>query len=234
MKVTLIAHTPDPERVVAAAARLCYSDCGATELMDTMEQPKIEAFLAKLADVGHDSPVEHVTFTFAVEGVSRVLSHQLVRHRIASYSQKSQRYVREGQFEYITPPGIAADPEANALFTRTMQEIQAAYNQLAVVVHREDARYVLPNACETKLVITMNARSLKNFFELRCCQRAQWEIRRLAIAMLREVRVVAPNLFCKAGPACVSRGICREGAMSCGRLARIQAGERLAETEEEV
>lgn len=222
MKVSLIAHTPDPERVVAAAARLCYSPVGATEVLEGLTDEQTARFLDKLAEAGHESPTEHASFTFAIEGVSRALSHQLVRHRIASYSQKSQRYVREDEFEYVTPPSIAAVPEAQELFRRTMAELRQAYSRLAELVPREDARYVLPNACETSLVVTMNARSLKNFFELRCCTRAQWEIRQLAEAMLAEVRRVAPNLFRLAGPTCETRGYCREGRMTCGRLAKAK------------
>ncbi|MDI6872206.1 MAG: FAD-dependent thymidylate synthase [Bacillota bacterium] len=223
MKVTLVAYTPDPERVVAAAARLCYSPVGAAELLEGLTDEEVGKFLDKLAEAGHDSPTEHASFTFAVEGVSRALTHQLVRHRIASYSQQSQRYVREDQFDYVMPPSIAAIPQARDLFRRTMADLRDAYSRLVELVPREDARYVLPNACETKVVVTMNARSLKNFFELRCCTRAQWEIRQLAEAMLAEVRKVAPNLFRLAGPTCVARGYCREGRMTCGRLAKAKA-----------
>jgi thymidylate synthase (FAD) len=222
MKVSLIAHTPDPERVVAAAARLCYSPVGAAVLLEGLTGEEVGRFLDKLAEAGHESPAEHASFTFAVEGVSRALSHQLVRHRIASYSQQSQRYVREDQFDYVTPPSIAKSREGRELFQRTMADLREAYRRLVELVPREDARYVLPNACETKFVITMNARSLKNFFELRCCTRAQWEIRQLAEAMLAEVRKVAPRLFRRAGPACETRGACREGRMTCGRLAKAK------------
>lgn len=220
LSVFLIAHTPDPERVVAAAARLCYSQVGATELLSGLTDAEVLQRLDHLAESGHESPIEHATFTFAVEGVSRALTHQLVRHRLASYSQQSQRYVRENQFDFVLPPSIAARPETRDLFLQTMAELREAYGRLAALVPREDARYVLPNACESKIVLTMNARSLKNFFELRCCTRAQWEIRALAQAMLAEVRKVAPNLFRLAGPTCETRGYCREGRMSCGRLAK--------------
>jgi len=146
------------------------------------------------------------------------MTHQLVRHRIASYSQQSQRYVRLEEFAYIVPPSIEQDPAALELYRKTMDEVRAAYKQLASMVHQEDARYVLPNACETKMVLTFNCRSLYNFFEHRCCARAQWEIRRLANLMLAEVKKVAPLLFAKAGPACTVRGTCPEGKMSCGRI----------------
>lgn len=225
MKVELIAYTSDPEAVVASAARICYSDIGASELKENLGREEIKKFLKKLISLGHLSPLEHASFTFAIEGVSRALSHQLVRHRIASYSQKSQRYVDEENFEYIIPPSIAADPDALELYRTRMEEIRSAYRELARIVPREDARYILPNATETKLVCTFNARSLWNFFRLRCCRRAQWEIRELAEGMRREVRRVAPTLFALAGPSCETEGICWEGSMSCGRAREIRRRE---------
>ncbi|EAX46654.1 thymidylate synthase, flavin-dependent [Thermosinus carboxydivorans Nor1] len=227
MKVKLINHTPEPERAVAMAARLCYSPVGAAQLAETMSDEQIQRLVAKIISLGHLSTLEHVTFTFAIEGVSRVLTHQLVRHRIASYSQQSQRYVKEHDFEYILPPTISANPAAKEKFAALMETIRGVYDELvALGVHQEDARYVLPNATETKIVVTMNARSLLHFFQLRCCSRAQWEIRRLAEAMLAEVRQVAPLLFAKAGPTCVTAGYCSEGEMSCGRLGRLTQKDR--------
>jgi thymidylate synthase (FAD) len=223
MKVTLIHHTPSPERTVAMAARLCYSPAGAEELAESMSEQQVSRLVDKITELGHLSTLEHVSFTFAVEGVSRVLTHQLVRHRIASYSQQSQRYVKEHDFEYIVPPTIAANPVAKAKFDTLMGTIRQSYDELvALGVHQEDARYCLANATETKIVITMNARALLHFFQLRCCSRAQWEIRRLAEAMLAAVRQVAPLLFAKAGPTCVTDGICSEGELTCGRLAAIK------------
>ncbi len=222
MKVKLIKYTPEPERAVAMSARLCYSAVGAEELEQSMPEAQVDKLIAKLSEMGHLSTFEHVSFTFAIEGISRVLTHQLVRHRIASYSQQSQRYVGEHGFEYIMPPTVAARPEAKAKFDALMSQVQQVYSELVGLgVHQEDARYVLANATETKIVVTMNARSLLHFFEKRCCQRAQWEIRNLANAMLAEVQAVAPRLFAKAGPACVASGHCPEGQMSCGRLAGI-------------
>ncbi len=218
MKVKLINHTPDPDRTVAAAARLCYSPVGAEEIADGLTQQDVERLLSMLVEMGHWSPTEHVSFTFAVEGVSRALTHQLVRHRIASYSQQSQRYIKLEHFDYIVPPSIERDPAALELFNSMMDQIFAAYKHLASMVHHEDARYILPNACETKIVLTFNCRSLFNFFEHRCCERAQWEIRRLAGLMLAEVKKAAPVLFARAGPSCTFRGTCPEGKMSCGRL----------------
>ncbi|HBG21865.1 MAG: FAD-dependent thymidylate synthase [Syntrophaceticus sp.] len=222
MNVELIAYTPDPEAAVAAAARLCYSDCGAADLKKGMSREEMTSLLKRLISMGHLSPAEHASFTFAIDGVSRSLSHQLVRHRIASYSQKSQRYVSESNFFYITPPSIAEDPEATAVFEQVMGDLQEAYGKLADIVPREDARYLLPNAVETKLVCTMNARSLYNFFRMRCCCRAQWEIRALAQEMREIVRQIAPDLFALAGPSCETEGICWEGKFSCGRAREVR------------
>lgn len=224
MKVTLINYTSHPDETVAAAAKLCYSPVGAEKLMENFSPGEAEKFLAQLLELGHLSPIEHISFTFAIEGVSRVLSHQLVRHRIGvAYSQKSQRYVKEKQFEYIMPPSIAKSPETRRIFKEQMSKVQESYNELLKIVSAEDARYVLPNATETKLVVTYNGRSLHHFFQLRCCQRAQWEIRLLAELMLAEVRKVAPGVFKKAGATCTTQGICFEGDMSCGRIDNIQS-----------
>ena len=220
MHVELIAWTPQPEQTVAAAARLCYSSASAADIVRTMAPEKTKTFVTKLVEMGHQSPLEHVSFTFAVDGVSRALSHQLVRHRIASYSQKSQRYVEEKNFEWIMPPSIEKNVAAKELFEAQIEQIRQCYAKLCEAVPREDARYILPNACETKLVVTMNTRSLLHFFKVRCCRRAQWEIQLLAGKMLAEVRKVAPELFKVAGPPCVTEKICPEGEMSCGRLQR--------------
>lgn len=233
MKVTLLAHTPDAEKTVATAAKLCYSASGIENIADGLDAEATEKFITMLSSLGHESPIEHISFTFGIEGVSRALTHQLVRHRIASYSQKSQRYVSENAFEYITPPAIAEDEKSNALFDETMDMIQQCYEKISSALTdkyindgmdkksatkkaAEDARFVLPNACETKIVVTMNARSLMNFFHHRCCERAQWEIRALADEMLRLVKEVAPSIFKYAGPSCV-KGACPEGKMSCGK-----------------
>lgn len=246
MKVVLLAHTPQPEQTVAAAARLCYSDTGVEELRDAISLERAEQFVEMLDGFGHESPVEHVTFTFGIEGVSRSFLAQVTRHRIASYSVQSQRYVRQDQFVYITPPAIAADPALEAEYQAAMQQSIDAYNRLADALAAkyvpeflaqgltekaahskaekkaiEDARYVLPNACETKMVLTMNVRSLRNFFRLRCCNRAQWEIRAVATEMLRLCCEVAPSLFRTAGPSCCC-GSCTEGKMSCGKAKEVQ------------
>ncbi|MTV49500.1 FAD-dependent thymidylate synthase [Heliobacillus mobilis] len=218
MEVSLIAHTPEPERTVAAAARLCYSPDDPQALLEGMNEARALALLDKLVAMGHLSPLEHASFTFSVSGISRAMSHQLVRHRIASYSQRSQRYVRENDFDYVMPPSVARQPEARDKFDRLMQTIADAYAELTALVPPEDARYVLPNACTTAIVCTFNTRSLYNFFEHRLCRRAQWEIRQVAEKMLEEVRRVAPRLFAGAGAPCEVKGICPEGAMSCGKL----------------
>ena len=218
MKVELIQHTPDPEKVVAAAARLCYSSDPVSELLEQLDGDKVVSFVRKLQEMGHLSPFEHVSFQFSIDGVSRALSHQLVRHRIASYSQRSQRYVEEEGFEFVLPPSIKRDPKALERFKSVMGRLQEDYQELLNCVPAEDARYVLPNACTTSLMATFNVRSLLNFFEHRTCIRAQWEIRSLAEEMLELVRKVAPNLFYEAGPTCITRGVCHQGSYSCGRL----------------
>ncbi|MBP2628314.1 MAG: Thymidylate synthase thyX [Firmicutes bacterium] len=224
MKIKLISHTPDPERLVAMSARLCYSPVGAEDLVDTMSEAQVESLLNKIVEMEHLSTFEHVSFTFAIEGISRVLTHQLVRHRIASYSQQSQRYVSEHEFEYIMPPTIGANSLAKEKFEQLMNIIRSTYDELITIgINKEDARYCLANATETKIVVTMNARTLLHFFQLRCCVRAQWEIRRLAELMLAEVKKVAPLLFKKAGPTCVTNNYCGEGSLTCGRLAAMQA-----------
>ena len=222
LKVTLLEHTPDPERVVAMAARLCYSSSGAAELAEKLSDERVKEMVEKIVKLGHASCLEHVSFTFGIEGVSRVLTHQLVRHRIASYDQQSQRYVAAHGFQYITPPTIAEKPEAKAKFDALMQKIRATYDELTEMgVPKEDARYVLANAAETKILVTMNARTLLHFFNLRCCNRAQWEIRAMAYEMLRLVKEVAPTLFYNAGASCVNTGRCPEGAMTCGKFSEM-------------
>ncbi|GAB7140240.1 FAD-dependent thymidylate synthase [Deferribacterales bacterium RsTz2092] len=209
------------ELVAALAAKLCYSGASIAELSDKVSASDQKGFLGKLRSLGHESVFEHVSFSFGVEGVSRVLTHQLVRHRLASYSQQSQRYVRFDNFSYVTPPSISGSslaPKYDAL----MNSLNSFYSELASSgIPAEDARYVLPNACETKIVITMNARELLHFFKLRCCNRAQWEIRELAMQMLRLVKGKSPTIFALAGPACVG-GACSEGGMTCGKAVEVR------------
>lgn len=246
LQVQLLSYTPEPEKIITGAAKLCYSSLGVGELFEQIDNPAQERFIRMLLTMGHESPVEHVSFTFGIEGVSRSLLAQLTRHRIASYSVKSQRYVQEGQFRYVIPPGIEEIPEARSIFIRAMEEDQRHYDELTGLLWQrhyaqllaagespegarakaekkaiEDARFILPNACETRLIMTMNARSLFNFFHHRCCRRAQWEIYSLAKEMLRLVRGVAPTLFKDAGPRCLT-GPCPEGKLSCGEREAVR------------
>ena len=217
LKVTLLAHTPDADKLVAAAAKLCYSAADVDTLMDGLTADKVEAMCQKLADLGHESPIEHASYTFAVEGVSRALLAQLTRHRIASYSVQSQRYVDKAGFDYVIPPSIEGNDEAKDIFNRCITTLDLCYQELRIIgIPAEDARFVLPNACDTRIIFSMNARSLHNFFKLRCCNRAQWEIRAMADEMLRLCREVSPVLFKSAGPSCAVTGKCSEGSMCCG------------------
>ena len=230
MQVNLIAHTNDPEKTIAAAAKLCYSDAHISTLMDGLTPEKTAAFLQKLSDLGHASPIEHASFTFGIEGVSRTFLAQITRHRIASFSVQSQRYVsyKDG-FGYIVPPAIAAlGEDAAAEYRGQMAQMQQWYEEwqerlgAAGEKSNEDARFVLPGACETRIMLTMNARELRHFFALRMCSRAQWEIRALAESMFALCYKEAPALFEDAGPECLRRG-CPEGAKSCGRQAEMRA-----------
>lgn len=218
LKVKLIAHTPDADKLVAAAAKLCYACSDVDTLMDNLTAEKVEGFINRLAEFGHESPIEHASYTFAVEGVSRALLAQLTRHRIASYSVQSQRYVDKSDFDYVIPPSIAARKETRIAFEGLMESVNKYYAYLSSYgdIPNEDARFVLPNACDTRIIFTMNARSLHNFFRLRCCNRAQWEIRAMADEMLKLCREVSPALFKHAGPSCAVTGKCSEGAMCCG------------------
>lgn len=239
LKVSLISHTPNPEKVVAAAAKLCYSNSDINSLYDGLTDEKTTSFVQMLTALGHESPLEHISFTFGIENVSRALLAQLTRHRIASYSVQSQRYVRAKNFEFVVPPEIENLKVAKDEFLQAMEESLSHYENLTnLLIEKhtltfinegkdectakkmaekkaiEDARFVLPNAATTKIICTFNARSLLNFFTHRCCNRAQWEIRELAQEMLKLVKPICPSIFKKAGPACL-RGACSEGKMSC-------------------
>ena len=211
LNVVLLRHTPEPEEVVAMAAKLCYSASGVDELKQKIEAKDQAAFVEKLAAIGHLSPIEHVSFSFGIEGISRACSHQLVRHRVASYSQQSQRYVKEEQFDYVVPPSIKEDSALVKEFEKCMAEAQENYTRVLKRLEelgykgetgQQDARYLLPNAAETKIVVTMNARELLHFFRVRTCNRAQWEIREMAERMLALVKGVAPTIFGKSGTGC--------------------------------
>lgn len=291
LKVKILEYTPNGEKLIASASKLCYSDVGIDEIQEDLTPENTDKFLNMLMSIGHASPIEHVSFTFAVEGISRVLSHQLVRHRLASFSQQSQRYVGLENFEYIIPQQIEDNKRAKEIFIKTMEQDKKAYNDIVneLTYHKilesdkyenfckivadysgiddgdgnwcftiaykdmineedesmfkeyihmfkenfktessriekqviEDARYVFPNACETKLVFTMNIRSLLHFINLRACTRAQNEIRELAIEILKQVKPIYPTLFRTAGPGCVS-GKCPEGKMSCGKQLKMK------------
>jgi len=218
MQVSLLYHTQDPERAVATAARLCYAPVGAAELMENMSSEEVAKVLKTIMKSGHHSALEHASYTFAVDGVSRALTHQLVRHRLASYNQQSQRYVTlRGEPEVVIPESISTDGELFAVFHTAVDTAYNAYQTLLDAgVPAEDARYVLPNACISKIVVTMNVRELLHFLELRCCHRAQWEIQELGNKMLELVEPTAPYIFMDAGAPC-RRGPCTEGTMTCGQ-----------------
>lgn len=217
MNVELLQYPENPERAVATAARLCYAPVGAKELMDTMPEERVHSVLSTIMSSGHFSTLEHVSYTFAVDGVSRALTHQLVRHRLASFNQQSQRYVKfTDDLSVVKPETVKASQETDRIFDEAIDAVVSAYHSLLEAgIPAEDARYLLPNAAETKIVITMNIRELLHFFSLRCCNRAQWEIRELAHRMLELVRPTAPFIFMDAGAPCV-RGACPEGKMTCG------------------
>lgn len=227
LKVELIKYTENPESVVALAAKLCYSDSDIIGLKEGIDNKDISGFIKKLISLNHLSPIEHASFTFGVEGVSRALLAQITRHRIASFSVKSQRYVNAEKFNYVIPPEIKKlGKTEEEEFKRQMDIIHGFYKGWSDKLGKsekgnEDARFVLPNACETKFLLTMNARELMHFFELRCCNRAQWEIRELAWKMLELVNKVAPNIFSMAGPSCGYKP-CGEGKMTCGKSNEVK------------
>lgn len=236
LNVSLIEYTAKPQNVVAMAAKLCYSGKNMQDLKEEVDSKDAGKFVEMLREIGHESPLEHVSFTFGVEGISRACLAQLTRHRIASFNVQSQRYVGKEDFLFVMPPSIERDEEAKEVFLKAMQASNEAYKNLTKILKQkssvadekakeksaiEDARYVLPNACETRLMVTMNARELLHFFELRCCNRAQWEIRGLAFCMLKLVKKVAPQIFKSAGPRCVQDS-CKEGKMSCGQMAKMR------------
>ena len=228
MKAVLIRHTLSPEEVVALGARLCYSKARVDDLLDKVEAKDQTEFVHKIMSMGHDSALEHASFTFGIEGVSRTLLAQITRHRVASFSVQSQRYVSyEKSFGYIVPPKIEAlGADAVAEFERQMDTMHQWYVQWQEKLGtgeggNEDARFVLPGACETRMMVTMNVRELRHFFSLRMCSRAQWEIRALAAEMHRLCMEVAPTLFENAGPGCL-RGACPEGEKTCGKMLQIR------------
>ena len=234
-KAKLIRFTENPESTIALASKLCYSSLGMDELIERIEGGDNAKFIKMLKTMNHLSPFEHASFTFSVEGVSRAFLAQVTRHRIASFSVRSQRYVGESDFNYIVPPAIAdLGDSAKEEFVEQMRTVSQWYNAWQERLGggeraNEDARFVLPNACETKMILTMNARELMHFFSLRCCNRAQWEIRDVAWQMLSQVLEVAPDVFEGCGPTCLT-GACSEGKKSCGKAALVRERyERLKE-----
>ena len=219
MKIRLINYTKNPEKIVAQSARLCYSALDIEDLRERLSDESIIKLIKKIMRLGHYSVLEHATFTFAIEGISRVTSHQLVRHRLASFSQQSQRYVKmnKEEFPYIVPKSIAKDEKLTKIFIDAIKELDGIYHILLDQhIEAEDARYILPQAVTTKMIITANARELLHIFKLRCCNRAQWEIKEVTIKMLGEVKDIAPTIFENAGPPCIL-GTCPEGELSCGK-----------------
>lgn len=217
MKVKLLKFTNDPEKACAIAARLCYSAAGIEEIAEKFTKEKIKELLDKIVSSGHLSVLEHASFTFGIEGVSRALLAQLTRHRIASFSVQSQRYVKfKTGVEFITPNTIKKDKALLKKYNDFLNSAQTLYKEyLDAGVPAEDARYLLPNASATKIIVTMNARELRHFFALRCCNRAQWEIRDMACKMLNLAKKAAPLLFADAGPDCARDG-CNE-TFPCGK-----------------
>jgi thymidylate synthase (FAD) len=239
MNVKLLTYTKDPEKTVAAAAKLCYSKSDIETLMDGLTDEKVSSFLDKLESYKHFSPMEHASFTFGIEGVSRSFLAQISRHRIASFSVQSQRYVDMDNADHVVPKEIYdAGYSAVRLYEESVKSSFNNYNELkeeltkkyiaegmkespAKKKAQEDARYLLPEACCTRMIVTMNARELNHFFNLRCCNRASREIREVAEEMLKLVYPVAPHLFKSAGPSCVC-GACPEGNMSCGKAKEMR------------
>lgn len=225
MDVRLLSYTASPEQVVATAARTCYSAKNPNKIWEDMESAaKTRQTISIIRDSGHESPIEHVSFTFAITGVSRVLLAQITRHRLASFSVQSQRYVTySDSLHVVEPPSLEEDSDASKTYADAMANSCSSYKALIERgIPPEDARFVLTESTCTNMVVTMNARELKHFFSLRCCNRAQWEIRALAEAMFRLVYPVAPNIFLDAGPSCVAMGRCPEGAKTCGHMQDVK------------
>ena len=215
MKVKLVRFTADPEILCGAAALTSTKSGSPSEIFEKMDLEKARQIIKRVTGYGHASVIEHASFTFSIEGVSRAMTHQLVRHRIASYTQQSQRYVTYDTLEkYVTPPSIEENSEAKRIFNSALKKISETYHKLLEMgIPKEDARFILPNAAKTNIIVTMNARELRHFFNLRCCRRSQWEIRQVAIEMLKQAKNAAPSLFENAGPSCVELGYCPEGKM---------------------
>lgn len=215
MKVRLLRHTSDAELLCGTAALTSTKSGSPSDILEKMDLEKAKRIIKRVTGYGHASVIEHASFTFSIEGVSRAMTHQLVRHRIASYTQQSQRYVTYDSLKkYVTPPSIMDNTEAKRIFDEALAKISETYKKLLnLKIPKEDSRFILPNAAKTNIIVTMNTRELQHFFNLRCCARAQWEIRETATEMLRQAKKIAPILFEKAGPSCVKLGFCPEGKM---------------------
>jgi thymidylate synthase (FAD) len=222
MKVRLLSYTKNAQQVCAAAIRQCYSPIGAKELTKRQSQEEIKKLIEMVLGSGHTSTLEHASFTFAVEGVSRVTEIQLIRHRLASFSIQSGRYLKRGGAQYVIPKEVAANKVVLKKWKKLLVEVNKLYLEVTEAgIKAEDARYLQPQSLQTKIVFTMNARELLHFFEKRLCLRAQWEIRTMAGEMFKLVRSKAPLIFAHAGPTCVSQKMCWEGKMSCGQYLKI-------------
>lgn len=224
MNVTLLSHTPESDRLCAAAAFTSWKQKTTVQLFSELNETEAMDFLRMVIGFGHESVMEHANFTFAVSGISRACSHQLVRHRIASFTQQSQRYIKfkNEEIEFVTPPSISSNPIFKENYELIMRQLARMYELLiSKGIPPEDARFVLPNASATNIVVTMNARELNHFFRLRCCERTQWELRNVADEMLKQALKIAPVLFGRAGPGCVI-GRCPEGGMTCGKIEKIR------------
>jgi len=215
LKVKLLRYTADAELLCGAAALTSTRSGSPSEIFERMDLETAKRIIKRVAGYGHVSVIEHASFTFSIEGVSRAMTHQLVRHRIASYTQQSQRYVTYDTLEkYVTPPSVSDNEKAKKIFDGMLEKISETYKKLLNLgIPKEDARFILPNAAKTNIIVTMNARELRHFFNLRCCARSQWEIREVAIEMFKQAKKAAPALFENAGPSCVELGYCPEGKM---------------------
>lgn len=229
LKVELLSHTADPEGIVVAAIRQCYSPVGAKELKEKTSKEIRERLIKQVIESGHTSTLEHASFTFAIDGVSRVTEIHLIRHRIASFSIQSGRYVKRGDAAYRIPPKIKAlkDKKIYEKYLKHLDNSQELYNELIKAgALAEDARFCQPQSIQVKIVMSMNARELLHFFSLRTCTRAQWEVQEVASKMLALSKKVAPIIFKNSGPPCISKKVCDQGKLSCGIWKNIK-GARL-------
>lgn len=221
MRVELLNYTKEGDRLIAQSAKLCYSSSNIDDILKDMTKDEIDDFNQHLMNLGHESPLEHISFTFGIEGVSRITETQLVRHRIASYSVQSSRYVSRDNFDVVKPQSIS-NSDHDEEFDKLVKNIENLYNSMIQNgIKKEDARYILPQGMETKLIVTMNMRAILNFFSLRTCMRAQWEIREMAELMLKECKKVFPELFRRVGPPCLN-GPCPEKDMTCGKIKEVR------------